>query len=63
VPQEDEEGKLKVFHDKLWKMEGWLDRNITWAKGMFNQSWDDMLRLYESEEFVGVRKQDGVRLF
>lgn len=63
VPQEDEEGKLKVFHDKLWKMEGWLDRNITWAKGMFNQSWDEMLNLYESEEFVGVRKQDGVRLY
>jgi alpha-N-acetylglucosamine transferase len=63
VPQEDEEGKLKVFHDKLWKMDGWLDRNITWAKGMFNRSWDDMLGLYESEEFVGVRRQDGVRLY
>ena len=63
VPQEDEEGKLKVFHDKLWKLDGWHDRNLTWAENMFNDTWYDMLQHYEDPSFVRLRVDDGLKLY
>lgn len=63
VPQEDEEGKLKVFHDKLWKINEWTDRNLTWAENYFDDSWSAMIDLYEGQDFMKMREQDGARLY
>lgn len=60
VPQEDEEGKLKIIHDKLWTLERYTDRNLSWALHYFNDTWDDMLALYESNDFESLRAKAGL---
>jgi inositol 3-alpha-galactosyltransferase len=48
-PRKDEEGTLKVVHDKIWAIgEEWLRRE--WEK-----EWKEMLIWYKSEEFLETR--------
>jgi hypothetical protein len=56
-PQHDEEGKLKIIHEKLWAH----NEHLPWANGYFPDTWRDMKKMYESEEFVDLRKADGRR--
>jgi alpha-N-acetylglucosamine transferase len=63
IPQENEEGKLKIIHDKLWVLERMTDRNLSWAVHYFNDTWDDMLKLYESDEFETLRSSRSIDLF
>lgn len=58
-PQGDEEGKLKIIHEKLWAD----NKHLPWANGYFPDTWRDMKTFYESEEFVSLRKADGRREF
>lgn len=54
TPQEGEEGKLKVVHEKLWI----FGKDISWTKDIFRNGWDELLALYESPHFETLRKQD-----
>ena len=55
-PQEDEEGKLKVVHEKIWVAgEGWMRRE-------WEGTWVEMLGFYESAEFEVSRQLDGLGL-
>jgi inositol 3-alpha-galactosyltransferase len=48
-PQEDEEGKLKVVHEKIWVAEkGWL-------KGEWEIGWEEMVEWYGGREFEEAR--------
>jgi hypothetical protein len=53
-PAEDEEGKLKVVHEKLWSEER------TWLKAEWLTQWEEMLSFYTGPDFVERRKSDGV---
>jgi alpha-N-acetylglucosamine transferase len=53
-PVEDEEGKLKVVHEKLWSVES------TWLKSEWLTQWQEMLSFYTGPDFLERRKQDGV---
>ena len=52
-PQEDEQAKLKVVHEKIWV----ADKG--WMKDEWEQGWRDMIVFYESLEFVSERERDG----
>jgi alpha-N-acetylglucosamine transferase len=53
-PSDDEEGKLKIIHEKLWHEErGWL-------KAEWEGTWVEMCGFYGGEEFVAVRNADGI---
>ncbi|CZT15730.1 uncharacterized protein RCC_01564 [Ramularia collo-cygni] len=56
-PQHDEEGKLKIIHEKLWAQ----NDHLPWANSMFGDTWKAMRELYESDAFVELRKKDGRR--
>lgn len=56
-PQKDEEGKLKIIHEKLWSMQD------HWAQDIFAETWRDMLLMYEGKEFESQRRWDGEREF
>lgn len=56
-PQHDEEGKLKIIHEKLWAQ----NDHLPWAQDYFPGTWKDMKKLYESKEFADLRKADGRR--
>ncbi|KAH7392304.1 nucleotide-diphospho-sugar transferase [Phaeosphaeria sp. MPI-PUGE-AT-0046c] len=48
-PQDDEEGRLKVVHEKIWVFkEGWMKRE--WERG-----WKEMVEWYTSAEFAEAR--------
>ncbi|KAF2105184.1 nucleotide-diphospho-sugar transferase, partial [Lophiotrema nucula] len=52
-PNEQDEGRLKVVHEKLWSEEkGWLREE--WVT-----QWQAMLKFYGSGEFVEARTADG----
>ncbi|KAJ4407999.1 hypothetical protein N0V82_009795 [Gnomoniopsis sp. IMI 355080] len=52
-PKPEDEGKIKIVHEKLWIVgEGW-------TKDIFSKGWTEILELYESERFVEMRKLDG----
>lgn len=52
-PKEDEEGKLKIVHEKIWvAKEGWMKRE--WERG-----WKEMVEWYASEKFVRERTRWG----
>lgn len=52
-PKAEDEGKIKIVHEKLWILgEGW-------TKGIFAKGWNEILELYESDRFVEMRKLDG----
>jgi alpha-N-acetylglucosamine transferase len=52
-PKDEDEGKLKVVHEKLWaEGDGWLRKE--WERG-----WTEMTMWYGSEEFVEARKKGG----
>ncbi|KAF1951339.1 nucleotide-diphospho-sugar transferase, partial [Byssothecium circinans] len=54
-PKEDEEGTLKVVHEKLWSYgeESWMGRE--WVG-----TWREMLFFYEGDGFAKLRGIDGV---
>ncbi|KAF2799199.1 glycosyltransferase family 8 protein [Melanomma pulvis-pyrius CBS 109.77] len=55
-PQENEEGKLKVVHEKLWSEE------MGWLKSEWETQWQEMLAFYTRDEFLEQRKKDGTIL-
>ncbi|KAH9881017.1 hypothetical protein J1614_001510 [Plenodomus biglobosus] len=53
-PREDEKAVLNVVHEKIWVAEdGWLQRE--WV-----ETWMEMVKYYESEEFATMRGWDGL---
>ncbi|TGO85482.1 hypothetical protein BPOR_0392g00070 [Botrytis porri] len=50
-PHEEDKGKLKVVHEKLWAAQGWLLEE--WLDG-----WREMLEWYEGSGFEGERNKD-----
>ncbi|KAF7858016.1 hypothetical protein EAF04_009372 [Stromatinia cepivora] len=50
-PREEDRGKLKVVHEKLWASEGWLLEE--WMEG-----WREMLGWYDGGVFDGERNRD-----
>lgn len=53
-PQEDDEGKVKVVHEKIWSEE------MAWMKKEWVDQWVEMTQFYMSEEFSKMRFWDGV---
>ncbi|KAF1972893.1 nucleotide-diphospho-sugar transferase, partial [Bimuria novae-zelandiae CBS 107.79] len=53
-PQEDDEGKFKVVHEKLWSEER------EWMKKEWVEKWLEMSQFYTGEEFGKARFLDGV---
>ncbi|PSR90335.1 nucleotide-diphospho-sugar transferase [Coniella lustricola] len=56
-PQEDEEGLLRIVHEKLWSLG---DGSPSWTKNIYREGWDELLTLYESPQFEELREQDGL---
>lgn len=53
-PQDDEEGKIKVVHEKIWvATDGWTKRE-------WENTWVEMLSFYGSTEFLEARAHDGI---
>ena len=52
-PKEDEEGVLKVVHEKIWAAEG------GWTRREWDDRWAEMLTFYGSQEFLESRQGDG----
>jgi inositol 3-alpha-galactosyltransferase len=51
-PTDEDEGKLKIVHEKLWAVEhGWLGKE--WERG-----WEEMSTWYASEKFVELRDKE-----
>lgn len=52
-PKDDEEGKLKVVHEKLWMIDhGWM-------KQEWEGEWEKLRQFFESDEFATARKARG----
>lgn len=51
-PQPEERWSLKIVHEKLWIFDIWGDN-------LFEEGNKEMVRFYDSEEFVNLRKGDG----
>ncbi|KAJ8605988.1 hypothetical protein MRB53_041281 [Persea americana] len=56
-PGEEEEGYLKIIHEKLWSM------SDHWAENYFADNWKEMLLTYQGKEFLSRRRWDGEREF
>lgn len=52
-PSEEEAGKLKVVHEKMWVIKS------GWMKEEWDGTWKEMLGFYGSEEFKEARRRDG----
>lgn len=52
-PQEEDEGKLKIVHEKLWSEER------RWLKQEWLTQWQEMLTFYAGPQFSEARKKDG----
>ncbi|KAF2029966.1 nucleotide-diphospho-sugar transferase, partial [Setomelanomma holmii] len=48
-PGEDEEGKLKVVHEKMWAV------GVRWVRTEWERGWEELRVWYGSEEFVETR--------
>lgn len=55
-PKENEKDLLRVVHEKLWI----FGDNTEWTKDIFRNGWQELLALYESNQFELLRMQDGV---
>lgn len=56
APAEEDKGKLKIVHEKLWSpMFG-----PEWTKGLFDENWTEMVAFYDSEAFKIARERDGL---
>ncbi|ROV98132.1 hypothetical protein VPNG_08585 [Cytospora leucostoma] len=55
-PQADEEGLLRVVHEKLWVPAQLPD----WTKDIFRTGWFEMLTLYQSAQFEAMRADDAL---
>lgn len=53
-PKEDEDGSLNVVHEKIWVAES------GWQKREWVETWVEMVKYYESEEFATMRGWDGL---
>ncbi|TAQ89011.1 hypothetical protein B7494_g2676 [Chlorociboria aeruginascens] len=58
-PQPDEEGKLKVVHEKLWAFSG-DPSAAAWTGHLFEDTWNDMIKFYDSPEFKEARMKDNI---
>jgi hypothetical protein len=48
-PKEDEEGRLKIVHEKIWvAKQGWMKKE--WERG-----WIEMVDWYQSGDFAAAR--------
>lgn len=54
----EDEGKLKVLHEKLWALSFFPSH---FAADYFNSTWNDMLGLYQSKDFALMRAADGLK--
>ncbi|KKY30084.1 putative meiotically up-regulated protein [Diaporthe ampelina] len=54
-PKAEEEGSLRVVHEKLWI----FGDNTAWTKDIFSNGWFELLTLYQSPEFEAMRALDG----
>lgn len=54
-PKADEEGVLRIVHEKLWI----FGDNTAWTKDIFSNGWFELLTLYQSPEFEAMRALDG----
>jgi len=54
-PKADEEGLLRIVHEKLWI----FGDNTAWTKDIFSNGWFELLTLYQSPEFEAMRALDG----
>lgn len=54
-PKANEEGILRVVHEKLWI----FGDNTAWTKDIFSTGWFELLTLYQSPEFEAMRALDG----
>lgn len=52
----EDEGHVHILHEKLWI---WYFHPEHWATNYFNDTWMDMLDLYDSDAFVKLRAADG----
>ncbi|KAF2469831.1 nucleotide-diphospho-sugar transferase, partial [Lindgomyces ingoldianus] len=52
-PAENEEGMLKVVHEKLWS------EDRSWLKQEWLSQWQEMLMFYTGTDFLEQRKRDG----
>lgn len=55
----EDEGHIKILHEKIWAY--WFTPEH-FAAQYFNETWLQMLELYNSKEFEDLRIQDGIRL-
>lgn len=53
-PSDDDKGKLKVVHEKLWNEKG------GWLKAEWEATWVEMCEFYTGEEFSSIRNGDGM---
>lgn len=56
-PTAEEEGKLKVVHEKIWAKD-----STPWLKREWEFQWQNMLAFYNSNEFFEARKRDGMSM-
>lgn len=57
LPQKNQEGKLKIVHEKLWA----FGNNAPWTQSLFAETQRAMVDLYESKHFESMRIRDGMR--
>lgn len=51
-----------IMHEKLWALT-FQAQDLPWAANYFNETWFDMLALYETQKFVELREEDGLSLY
>lgn len=56
LPNDEDEGQLRVIHEKLWSNK--LMAGTPWTANEFPNAWDAMLQLYSSSQFPQMRAAD-----
>jgi len=59
-PGADEEAYLQVVHEKIWNKD-YNEHGLQWMTKIWDESWAEMKDFYNSEEFLQIRKRDGLR--
>jgi hypothetical protein len=54
-PGEDDKGRLKVVHEKMWAL------GAGWVREEWERGWEEMKAWYESGEFLEERRRGGPR--
>lgn len=60
LPGENEEGKLKIVHGKLW-LPGMVEMPV-WLRTVFGDGWKEMVGFYESHIFKSLREAYGLNI-